>query len=53
MSDFEKSEAELSSKAKFYSSLTRRKNTGKESEHFLNVWIKFEMKTMKDYRVMS
>ena len=39
MSDFEK----------FYRSLTNRKITDKEYEHVLNVWKKFEMKTMKDY----
>ena len=34
---------------KIYSSLTDRKITDKEYEHHLNVWKKFEMKTMKDY----
>ena len=39
----------LPSKEKFYSSLTDRKISDKEYEHVLNVWKKFEMKTMKDY----
>ena len=34
---------------KFYSSLTGRKINDKKCEHSLNVWNKFEMKTMKDY----
>ena len=29
--------------------LTSRKITAKEYEHFLNIWNKFEMKTMKGY----
>ena len=49
VSDFEKSKEELPSREKFYSSLTHRKISDKEYEHFLNVWNKFEMKTMKDY----
>ena len=49
MSDFENFKEELSTKGRFYSSLTGRKITGKEYEHVLNVWKKFEMKTMKDY----
>ena len=43
MSDFEK----LPTKEKLYSSLTYRKITEKEYEHVLNIWKKFEMKTMK------
>ena len=39
----------MPSKEKFYSSLTDRKISDKEYEHVLNVWNKFEMKTMKDY----
>ena len=50
MSDFEKFEEEWPSKEKFYSSLTDKKNNDKEYEHVLNVWNKFEMKIMKDYR---
>ena len=49
MSDFEKFKEELPIKEKFYSSLTDRKISDKEYEHVLNVWNKFEMKTMKDY----
>ena len=49
MSDFEKFKEKLPSKGKFYSSLTDRKVTVKECENFLNVWKKFEMKTMTDY----
>ena len=49
MIDFEMFKEELSSIEKFYSSLTDKKFTGKEYEHILNVWNKFEMKTMKDY----
>ena len=39
----------MPSKEKFYSSLTNRKISDKEYAHVLNVWNKFEMKTMKDY----
>ena len=49
MSDFEKFKEELPKKEKFYSSLTNRKITEQVHEHVLNVWNKFEMKTMKDY----
>ena len=49
MSDFGKLTEELPSKKTFYSSLTSRKTTYKEYEHVLNVWNKFEMKTMKYY----
>ena len=49
MSDFEKFKEELPSKQKFYSSLTDRKISDKEYVHVLNVWKRFEMKTMKDY----
>ena len=48
MNDFEKF-IELPSKETFYSSITSRKINDKEYEHVLNVWNKFEMKTMKDY----
>ena len=50
MSDFEKFKEELLSKEKFYSSLTGRKITDKEYKHVLNVWNKFEIKSMKDYQ---
>ena len=49
MSDFEKFKEELPRKEKFYSSLTSKKIKDKEYEHVLNVWKKFELKTMKDY----
>ena len=39
----------MPNKEKFYSSLTDRKITDEEYEHALNVWNKFQMKTMKDY----
>ena len=46
MSNFEKSKEEI------YSLLTDKKITDKEYEHVLNVWNKFEMKTMKDYHIL-
>ena len=49
MSDLEKFKEELPGKEKFCSSLTNRKITDKEYEHVVNVWNKFEVKTMKDY----
>ena len=49
MTDFEKFKEELPCKENFYSSLTDRKVADKEYEYFLNIWKKFEMKTMKDY----
>ena len=39
----------MTSKEKFHSLLTDRKISDKEYEHVLNIWNKFEMKTMKDY----
>ena len=39
----------MTSKEKFRSLLTDRKISDKEYEHNLNIWNKFEMKTMKDY----
>ena len=48
MSDFEKFKEELRRKEKFYSSLTGKKIKDKEYEHVLDVWKKFELKTMKD-----
>ena len=48
--EFDNNEFEkLPSKEKFYSSLTGKKISDKEYKHVLNVWNKFEMKTMKDY----
>ena len=49
MNDFEKFKKALPSKERFYSSLSRRKITGKEYEYFLHVSNKFERKTMKYY----
>ena len=49
MSDFAEFKKELSSKETFYSSLTDKKIIDIEYEHVLNVWKKFDMKTMKDY----
>ena len=49
MSHFETFKEELTSKEKFYSSLTNRKFTEKEYEHVISILNKFEMKTMKDY----
>ena len=49
MSDFEKFKEQLPSKETFCSSLTDTTISGKECEHVLNVWNKFEMKTMADY----
>ena len=49
MSELEKFKEELPSKEKFHSLLTERKISDKEYKHVLNVWNKFEMKTMKDY----
>ena len=48
-SDFEKFKGELPSKEKFYSSLTDTSCTDKEYRHVVNVCIKFEIKTTKDY----
>ena len=39
----------MSSKEKFYSSLTDRKISDKGYDHVLNIWKRFEMKRMKDY----
>ena len=50
MSNFTKFKEELTSKEKFYSSLTDRKISDKEHEHVLNVSKKFEMKTIKGYQ---
>ena len=49
MSDFQKFKEELPRKEKFYSSLTGKKIRDKEYKHVLDVWKKFELKTMKDY----
>ena len=49
MTYFETFKEKWSSKKKYYSSLTDRQNTDKEYEHVINVWEKFEMKTVKNY----
>ena len=49
MRDFEKFKKKLTSREKFYSSLTGKKVSDKEYEHVLKVWDKFKMKMMKDY----
>ena len=49
MRNFENFKEQLPSKENFYSSLTVKKISGKEYEHVLKVWNKFEMKKMKDY----
>ena len=46
MSDFEKFKEEFPSKEKFDNCLTSKRITGKKYEHVLNVWNKFEMKTI-------
>ena len=48
MSDFEKFKEDLPRKEKFYSALMWKILNDKEYEHVLNVYNKFEMKTMKD-----
>ena len=49
MTDFEKVKEKLPNKEKFQSLLTGEKISDKKYDHVLNVWNKFEMKTMKDY----
>ena len=51
MTDFKKFKEQLPSKEKFYSSLTGKRISKKEYDHFLKVWNKFEMKMMKIYHV--
>ena len=53
MTDFEKFKEQLSSKEKFYNSLTGSNISDKEYDHVLNVWNKFKMKTMKDYHDLN
>ena len=52
MSDFEKFNKQLTSKEKFYSLLTGKKNSDKEYKYSLKVWNKFEVKTMKGYHIL-
>ena len=49
MTDFENFKEKLPSKEKFYSSLAGKKIGDKEYGHVLNLWDRFETKTMKDY----
>ena len=49
MTDFEKFKEQLLSKGKFYSLFTSKKISDKEYDHIVQIWNKFEMKTMKDY----
>ena len=48
MSNFEKFKEKLPSKENLYRPLADRKLNDKKYDDFLNVWNKFEMKTMKD-----
>ena len=52
MSDFEKFNKQLTSKEKFYSFLTGKKNSVEEYKYSLKVWNKFEVKTMKCYHIL-
>ena len=52
MSGFENFNEGLTSKGKFYSSLTGKRSSDKEYVHVLKVWDKFEIKEMKDYHYM-
>ena len=49
MNDFEKIYKELSSKEKFYSSLTSTNISDKEYKNVLNDYKKFEIKKLEDY----
>ena len=49
MTDFEKFIEQLPNKEKFYSLLTGKKLSGKEYEHVLKFWNKFETKKIKDF----
>ena len=49
MNDFEEFKEELQGKENFYSSKTSKKISGKEYDHALKLWNKFEKKTMNDY----
>ena len=49
MTGFEKFKEKLPRKGKFYSLLTGKNVSDKEYGHVLNIWNKFEMKTIKDY----
>ena len=49
MTDFKNFKEQLPSKEKLYSLLTGKKFSIREYDLVLNVWSKFEMKTIKDY----
>ena len=49
MSGFEKFKDKLSSKEKFYSSLTGKNISDKKHEHVIKVWNTFQEKKMRDY----
>ena len=49
MNDFEKFKEKLPSKEKLYIYLTGRRINDKKHKYALNVWNKYEMKTMKGY----
>ena len=49
MTYFEKFKEKWPSKEKFYDLLTGNTISDKEYDHVINVWNKFEMKTVKDY----
>ena len=53
MNDFRELKEELPSKEKFCSSLTNRTINDEELEHVLNVWNKFEMKSITDYHNLN
>ena len=49
MCDIEQFNETLTSKNEFYSSLRGEEISDKEYQHVFKVWIKSEMKNMKDY----
>ena len=49
MGSFEKFKEILPTKEKFYCFLTGKEISDKEYEHFVKVWDRFEMKTMRGY----
>ena len=49
MTNFKKLKEQLPNKEEFYSLLKGKKIRNKEYDHVLQVWNKFEMKTIKDY----
>ena len=47
---FEKFNEIFPSKKEFYSSLSGKVTSNKDYQYVLNVWVKFEMKTTKEYQ---